>query len=90
MSNNTLAAGPKLEVSQVWAALPVRENATIADALRAILATADQADTAAQQHAHNALSTACWHIARGEAPKALARLRRARTHIQASLEGGAA
>ena len=47
--------------------------------------TAAQRDTAAQQHAHNALSTATWHIARGEAPQALARLRRAQTHIKISM-----
>lgn len=47
-------------------------------------------DPAAHQHAFNAMSTACWHIAHGEAPKALARLRRARSHILASMEGGAA
>lgn len=41
---------------------------------------------AAHQHAYNALSTAAWHIARGEAPQALARLRRARSHILASME----
>ena len=60
------------------------------DAARLALATHDQADTAAQQHAHNALSTACWHIARGEAPQALARLRRAQSHITTSMEGAAA
>ena len=54
---------------------------------RAALASASQA---AHQHAHNALSTAAWHAARGEAPQALARLRRARSHILASMEGGAA
>jgi hypothetical protein len=43
-------------------------------------------DQAAHQHAHNALSTACWHIARGEAPQALSRLRRAKNHIMASME----
>jgi hypothetical protein len=42
---------------------------------------------AAHQHAHNALSTAAWHIARGEAPQALSRLRRAQSHILASMEG---
>jgi hypothetical protein len=45
---------------------------------------------AAHQHAHNALSTAAWHIARGEAPQALARLRRAQCHIMASMGGSAA
>jgi hypothetical protein len=45
---------------------------------------------AACQHAHNALSTAAWHIARGDAPQALARMRRAQSHLLASMEGGAA
>jgi hypothetical protein len=40
------------------------------------------------QHAHNALSTAAWHIARGDAPQALVRLRRAQSHILASMEAG--
>ena len=40
----------------------------------------------AHQLAFNALSTALWHIARGELPQALARMRRARSHIMASLE----
>lgn len=40
----------------------------------------------ARQHAHNALSTAAWYIAHGEAPQALARLRRAQSHIMASME----
>lgn len=44
----------------------------------------------ARQHAHNALSTAAWHVARGETPQALARLRRAQSHIKASMEGAAA
>jgi len=55
-------------------------------AAQAALAGTDQA---ACQHAHNALSTAAWHIARGEAPQALARMRRAQSHILASMEGGA-
>ncbi|MCF8211993.1 MAG: hypothetical protein K9K38_21700 [Rhodoferax sp.] len=41
---------------------------------------------AAHQHAHNAISTAAWHIARGEGPQALARLRRAHSHIASSME----
>ena len=57
------------------------------EAAHAALTSTDQA---AHQHAHNALSTACWHIARGEAPQALTRLRRAQSHILASMEGGAA
>lgn len=40
----------------------------------------------ARQHGFNALSTAAWHIARGEAPLALARMRRAQSHIMASME----
>lgn len=59
------------------------------DAAQFALASHDQADTAAQQHAHNALATACWHIARGEAPQALARLRRAQSHITTSMGAAA-
>ncbi len=54
----------------------------LVDAAQAALAGTDQA---ARQHAHNALSTAAWHIARGEAPQALARMRRAQSHILASM-----
>lgn len=43
-------------------------------------------DQAAHQHAHNALSTAAWHIARGDGPQALSRLRRAQSHIMAGME----
>ena len=57
--------------------------AHLVDAARAALAGNS---VAAHQQAHNALSTAAWHIARGEAPQALARLRRARSHIMASME----
>jgi hypothetical protein len=48
-----------------------------------------QHDSEAAQHAHNALSTAAWHIARGEAPQALARMRRAQAHITTAMQGGA-
>ena len=48
------------------------------------------ADTAAQQHAFNALSVAAWHCARGEPAQALARLRRAQTHIRHSMTTGRA
>ena len=61
----------------------------LVQAARLALADHDQADTAAQQHAHNALSTAAWHIARGEAPQALARLRRAQSHIKTSMGAAA-
>ena len=47
-------------------------------------------DHTAHQHAHNALSTACWHIARGEASQALSRLRRAQSHIMAGMASGRA
>ena len=57
----------------------------LVDAARLALAHHDEQDLAAQQHAHNALSTAAWHVARGEAPQALARIRRARSHIMASM-----
>ena len=58
--------------------------------VKAAQSALDGNSLAARQHAHNALSTAAWHIARGEAPQALARLRRAQSHIMASMEGGAA
>lgn len=57
------------------------------EAAQAALAGVDQP---AHQHAHNALSTACWHIARGEAPQALSRLRRAQSHIMAGMKSGRA
>lgn len=50
----------------------------------------DGLEQAANQHAYNALSTACWHIARGDAPQALSRLRRAQSHIMAGMESGRA
>ena len=59
----------------------------LVQAARLALAQHDQQDTAAQQHAHNALSMAAWHCARGEAPQALARLRRAKSHIMTSMGG---
>ena len=60
------------------------------DAARAALESHDQTDPVTQQHAFNALSTAAWHVARGEPAKALARMRRAQSHIKDSMEGGAA
>lgn len=54
--------------------------------VQAAQAALDGNSQEARQHAHNALSTAAWHIARGEAPQALARLRRAQSHIMASME----
>lgn len=57
--------------------------------VQAAQAALDDVNTVAHQHAFNALSTAAWHIARGEAPQALARLRRAKSHVLASMEGRA-
>jgi len=61
----------------------------LVEAAQAALASTNQA---AHQHAHNALSTAAWHIARGEAPQALTRLRRAQSHITTAMQmqGGTA
>jgi hypothetical protein len=53
--------------------------------VQAARAALDGNSMEARQHAHNALSTAAWHIARGEAPQALARLRRVQSHIMASM-----
>lgn len=53
--------------------------------VKAAQSALDSNSLAARQHAHNALSTAAWHIARGEAPQALTRLRRAQSHISASM-----
>ena len=52
---------------------------------RLALATHDEQDTEAQQHAHNALSMAAWFCARGEPAQALSRLRRAKSHIMNSM-----
>lgn len=49
-----------------------------------------QHESESAQHAYNALSTAAWHIARGEPAKALARMRRAKSHITAMMEASAA
>jgi hypothetical protein len=54
--------------------------------VKAAKAALDGNSLAARQHAHNALSTAAWHIARGEAAQALVRLRRAQSHILNSME----
>jgi hypothetical protein len=48
-----------------------------------------QHDCTATQHAFNALSTAAYHCARGEPGKALARMRRAQSHITTAMQGGA-
>lgn len=45
-------------------------------------------DSAASQHAFNALSTAAWHCSRGEPGQALSRMRRAQSHLAASMEMG--
>ena len=46
----------------------------------------DGDDAGAHQLAFNALSPAAWHVARNELPQALARMRRARSHIMAFME----
>lgn len=51
--------------------------------------TQDEAAIALHLQAHNALSVAGWHIARGDVPAALSRIRRAQTHIAHSMEGRA-
>lgn len=58
------------------------------DQARAALAAHDQRDEATQQAAFNALSTAQWYVGRGQPAAALSRLRRAKSHITAMLEGG--
>ena len=45
---------------------------------------ADTQEIERHQLAFNALSTASWHLARGNAPAALARMRRAATHIKSA------
>ncbi|PJC21601.1 MAG: hypothetical protein CO065_02365 [Comamonadaceae bacterium CG_4_9_14_0_8_um_filter_57_21] len=62
----------------------------IVDAARAALAANDQVDPTTQQLAFNALSTAAYHCARGEPAKALARMRRAKSHITAMMEASVA
>jgi len=61
-------------------------TATMHDLVDTAQAALDGDSMAAHQLAFNALSTAAWHIARGEAPQALARMRRARSHIMATME----
>ena len=51
-----------------------------------VQAALDGDNAATYQLAHNSMSAALWHIARGELPLALARMRRARSHIMSSLE----
>ena len=58
--------------------------------VEAAQAALDGVDLEVHQRAHNALSTAGWHIARGEPEKALARLRRAQAHILHSMANGKA
>jgi len=41
------------------------------------------------QHAHNALATAAWHVARGESAQAMSRIRRAQAHLAHAAERGA-
>lgn len=41
------------------------------------------------QIAHNALASAAWHVARGEANQAMSRIKRAQAHLAHSMETGA-
>ena len=41
------------------------------------------------QLAHNALASAAWHVARGEATQALSRIKRAQAHLAHSMEARA-
>ncbi len=38
------------------------------------------------QLAHNALASAAWHVARGDATQALSRIKRAQAHLSHSME----
>lgn len=64
--------------------------ATMRDLPDHLVSTAQAAlsgdNAGAHQLAFNALSTAAWHVARNELPLALARMRRARSHIMAAME----
>jgi hypothetical protein len=62
----------------------------LVESARLALDAHDKGGAAVQQHIFNALSTAAWHVARGEPAKALARMRRAQSHIKAGMEGCAA
>lgn len=70
---------------------------TIATATLAISRSAPGADLPAShtteavaielhQLAHNALASAAWHVARGEATQALSRIKRAQAHLLYSME----
>ncbi len=50
---------------------------------------ADRAAIELHQLSHNALASAAWHVARGEAAQALSRIKRAQAHLAHSMEGGA-
>lgn len=50
--------------------------------------TADRVAIELHQLSHNALASAAWHVARGEATQALSRIKRAQAHLAHSLEGG--
>lgn len=66
---------------------PYSSDSYLPDHLVVLARTAlTQHDSEATQHAYNALSTAAWHCARGEPGKAMARMRRAQSHIAASME----
>lgn len=60
--------------------LPESITALVGQALADIAYDAQEIER--HQLAFNALATAGWHLARGNAPAALARMRRASTHIK--------
>lgn len=45
-----------------------------------------EADLVAHQHVHNALAVALWHVARGDFPAAMARIRRAQSRLKSMME----
>lgn len=91
-TNNTMAAALRAILAEVTPGQrPYSGDSYLPDHLAELARTAldehEQADNAAHQHTHNALSAAAWHIAHGDAPQALARIRRAQSNF---MEGGAA
>jgi len=63
--------------------LPSDITAMLTGALQDIADDANEIER--HQLAFNALTTASWHLARGNAPAAIARMRRAATHIKAGV-----
>ena len=89
---NTIEAALRAILAEVTpGSRPFSGDSYLPDHLvKAAQAALDGIDLEVTQRAHNALSTAGWHIARGEPDKALARLRRAQAHILHSMTIGRA